>query len=366
MLAMIAVNLVQRWGRTALTGLGVAVGVTTVVAMLALTGGLSRSAGDLAKLGRADFGVFQSGLADLTASSLPVSIMPRVQAVPGVAAAAALQILPHALAADSSTLVFGAQANSFLAGRLVLLAGRDAAGTALMVGSAAAARLHVRPGDMLVIDGRALPIAGIYRSGISLEDAGVVLPLALTQRLSGRAGAISMIAILIAPGHAETTVERAIERAVPGTLALGDPGEIARVDTNSRIINEAAIIIAALALALGAVVVVNTMAMAVIERRREFGVLAAVGWSRARIVRLILGESAAISLVGTCIGLGIGALASVLLVGALSAGTFVSPAISVWVLGRGVIVGLSLGVLGSLFSLWQVLRVPTLTALQRE
>src|SRR5581483_8231452 len=119
MLEMIKVNLLRRWGRTALSCLGVSLGVTTVVALLAVTGGLSRSAGDLAKLGRADFGIFQGGLADLTASSLPASVVPRVQRVPGIAAAAPIQVVAHALAADSSTLAFGADFNSFLARRLV-------------------------------------------------------------------------------------------------------------------------------------------------------------------------------------------------------------------------------------------------------
>jgi putative ABC transport system permease protein len=365
MLAMTKVNLLRRWGRTALTALGVAVGVTTIVALLALTGGLSRSAGDLAKLGRADFGVFQGGLSDLTASSLPASVVPRIRSLPGVAAAAPIQIVPNAVAADSSILVFGAEPQSFLARRLVLVAGRAAAGSELMVGSVAARRLHVTPGQTLVIDQRALAVAGVYRSGISLEDAGVVLPLALTQQLSRRPGEVSMVAISIAPGYRETDVERRIENAIPGTLALGDPGEVARVDTNSRTINKAAIIIAVLALLLGAVVVINTMAMAMIERRHEFGVLAAVGWTRMRIARLILGESVAVSLLGTGIGLAVGALASELLVHALAAAAFVSPALTLWVIGRGVLVGLALGVLGSLFSLWQVMRVPTLKALQR-
>ena len=100
-----------------------------------------------------------------------------------------------------------------------------------------------------------------------------------------------MVAFAISPGYREADLERAIERALPGTLALGDPGEVARVDTKSRIISKAAVTIAMLALLLGAVVVINTMAMAVIERRTEFGVLAALGWSRSRIVRLILGET---------------------------------------------------------------------------
>jgi putative ABC transport system permease protein len=365
MLAMIKVNLLRRWGRTALTGLGVAVGVTTIVALLALTGGLSRSAGDLAKLGRADFGVFQAGLSDLTASSLPAAVVPRVRTLPGVAAAAPIQIVPNAVAADSSMLVFGAEPQSFLTRRLVLVSGHASTGSELMVGSRAASRLHVAPGQTLVVEQRPFAVAGVYRSGISLEDAGIVLPLALTQQLARRPGEISMVAISIAPGYRETNVERTIEHAIPGTLALGDPGEVARVDTNSRTINKAAIVIAVLALLLGAVVVINTMAMAVIERRHEFGVLGAVGWTRSRIARLILGESVAVSLLGTGIGLAVGAIASELLVNALAAATFVSPALTPWVIGRGLLVGLALGVLGALFSLWQVMRVPTLEALQR-
>jgi hypothetical protein len=49
MLEMIKVNLLRRWGRAVLSSLGVALGVTTVVALLAVAGGLSRSAVDLAR-----------------------------------------------------------------------------------------------------------------------------------------------------------------------------------------------------------------------------------------------------------------------------------------------------------------------------
>ena len=365
MLAMIKMNLLRRWGRTALTGLGVGVGVTTIVALLAVTGGLSRSAGDLAQLGRADFGVFQSGLADLTASSLPASVVPTIGALPGVAAASPIQIVAHAIRADSGVLVFGSEPRSFLTERLVLVSGQPPRGAEVFVGAGAATRLHTSAGGLLIIAGRAFAVAGIYRSGIALEDAGVVLPLAITQQLSRRPKEVSMVAISIAPGYREAQIETEIERAIPGTMALGDPSEVARVDTNSRVISKAAIIIAVLALLLGAVVVINTMAMAVIERRREFGVLAAIGWSRLRIARLILGETMAVSILGTTVGLGLGALASKLVVRALSAATFVSPNVSVWVLARGLLVGVALGVLGALFCVWQVMRMPLLRAINR-
>ena len=363
MVGIVKANLLRRWGRTALTSLGVAVGVTTVVALLAVTGGLSRSAGDLAKLGRADFGVFQSGLADLTASSLPDSIVPRIQAVPGVAAAAPVQIVSGAVSQDSSILLFGAQPNSFLDRRLVLILGHVPRGAQLQVGVGAAQRLRVPPGGSLLVAGHRFRIAAIYRSGISLEDAGIELPLATTQRLSRRPGEVSMVAVSIAPGHSEAAVEHQIEKAIPGTLALGDPSEVARVDTNSRIINRAGVIVAMLALLFGAVVVLNTMAMAVIERRKEFGVLAAIGWSRWRITQLILGETMAVSLGGALLGLGLGALGSKLVVHALAAATFVSPYVSPWVLVRGLLVGFALGVVGALFCLWRIMRVPLLEAI---
>jgi len=366
MLAMIRVNLLRRWERTALSCLGVAVGVTTVVALLAVTSGLSRSAGDLARLGRADFGVFQAGLGDLTASSLPASLVAQVDRTPGVAAVSPVQIVADAVGKDRSILVFGSPSSSFLTRRLVIVSGRSPRGVQALVGVGAASRLHVSAGGPLMIFGRSFRVAGIYRSGISLEDAGVELPLSTTQQLSHRPDDVTMIAISIAPGFRETDVEQAVERMMPGTVALGDPSEVSRVDTNSRIITKAAIIIAVLALILGAVVVINTMAMAVVERRREFGVLSALGWTRLQIARLILGETMAVSLAGAVVGLGLGALTSELVVRALAAAVFVSPDVTLWVLARGLLVGFALGVVGALSCVWQVMRMPLLRALQRS
>lgn len=149
--------------------------------------------------------------------------------------------------------------------------------------------------------------------------------------------------------------------AVTGGLSRS-AGDLAKL---GREISKAALIVAVLAVVLGAVVVINTMAMAVIERRREFGVLVALGWSRLRISELILGETMTISLIGGAAGLGLGALTSGLVVRALGAATFVSPDVSLWVLARGMLVGFGLGVLGALFCVWQVMRAPLLGAINR-
>lgn len=68
-----------------------------------------------------------------------------------------------------------------------------------------------------------------------------------------------------------------------------------------------AIIMAALAFG-----IVNTMLMAVLERTRELGMLAAIGMNRVRIFSMIMLESVFLSIIGGIAGMGVAALAIVL------------------------------------------------------
>ncbi|MDR2810403.1 MAG: FtsX-like permease family protein [Tannerellaceae bacterium] len=54
--------------------------------------------------------------------------------------------------------------------------------------------------------------------------------------------------------------------------------------------------------------IVNTMLMAVLERTRELGMLACIGMSRRRIFRMIMLETLFLTLLGSCIGIILGAL----------------------------------------------------------
>src|SRR5207244_7616514 len=100
-------NLMRRRARTALTSAGVAIGVALIVALLSIAAGVRRTAGDLIHVGRADFGVFQEGAADLTRSLLPERLGPKLEHEPGVAAAAAIFLRVSRVEGRSSFLVFG-------------------------------------------------------------------------------------------------------------------------------------------------------------------------------------------------------------------------------------------------------------------
>jgi len=177
---------------------------------------------------------------------------------------------------------------------------------------------------------------------------------------------VSTIAVAIEPGVRASTLGRRIERRYPGTVAIEDPGEVARADTNGLLISKATLVIAVLALVIGGISVTNTMLISVLERQRELGVLAAVGWRPRQIAELIFGEGVAVSLIGAGLGLGLGVAGAALAVRALGASELVSPHVTAWVLGRGLLVGIAIGVLGGLYPAWRVTRLRPVEALGRE
>ena len=90
---LIASNLVRHKARTIATAVGIALGVGMIVALLSVGSGLKRTAGQLVHLGQADMGIFQSGVADPTASVLPTSMVQRLERRSDVAEATPLLLV---------------------------------------------------------------------------------------------------------------------------------------------------------------------------------------------------------------------------------------------------------------------------------
>lgn len=357
MLALILANLRRRTTRTALTAAGIAVGVASVVALLALSAGLNRTAGQLIHLGRSDVGLFQRDAGDPTTSVVPLSLVPRLRAQPYITKAAPIQFAVGVVDRAPSALVFGIDPGSFVAGRLVFTAGREPGPGQAAVGDLLAAQLHLGPGGTIRLGKRAYPVAGIYHSGTAFQDQGVITSLALAQRMAGRSPEeTTTIAVRVAPQIPVTTAVRRLTKAFPGLQAISTPDEALRSGANSQLIAKAVVLIVVLALIIGGLAVANTMLAAVLERRRELALLATIGWSGSQLAVLVLGEAIAVSLLGTGVGLLLGYLASGLLPGALALQSFISPDLTAWTLGRAMLIGLTIGVIGALYPVWRVTR----------
>jgi len=365
MLAIITTNLLRSRARTVFTAGGVAVGVATIVALLSFTQGLRDTADEFIHLGGSELGIFQANVSDPTASILPASIVGRIAAQPDVAAATPLLLMIEAVESTPSAVVFGADPGGFFTHNLVIVAGERArsGGREILIGDPLAEQLHLAPGGMLVVKGQTYRVAGVYHSGVLFEDSGAVLALAQAQQLSGRAGEETDVVVQLAPGAHASAAGTAIEHSFPGTQVISDPQQALRAGANGTLISNAILVIVVIALIVGAISVANTMAMSIMERQGELALLSTVGWSPTRVASLIFGEGIAVSMLGAALGLLIGVIGGGLLVHALGVSAYVSPSVTAWGLGRALLVGVAIGVLGGIYPAWRVTRMTPLKAL---
>ena len=164
---------------------------------------------------------------------------------------------------------------------------------ASFLGASAARSVSRQRRVMLVgISDRAMPV-------------GVSFPLPYVQRWNAE-----YAGTLAAAGYSSVTVEVADKGAITGIAAAARALGLAIVDTGAEragvaitLIGLLFVLVSLAILAVAALNIAHTFFRAVAERRREIGVMRAVGASRRDIHRLLLGEAAAIGAVGGALGL---------------------------------------------------------------
>jgi putative ABC transport system permease protein len=359
-------NLLRRKVRTALTVAGVAIGVGLIVALLSITNGVKRTATQLIHVGRSDFGLFQSGAADLTRSLLPEGLARGVRGAKGVSQVARIFLLVGAVEHSDSSLLFGYVPGEFPERRLVIVSGRRPSGDEALVGDGAARIYHLRVGGPVRAGKRDFRVAGIFHSGNAFVDRGVVLPLRVVQQIAQRPHEVTTLGVIVKLGETPKAVARKLESRFPGITAVVEPGQAVKVDTSSRLIVTSGWIFSLLALIIGGIGVTNTMAMAVFERVREIGIMRAVGWSSRRIAALIVSESIGIGLLALGLGLLGGWLAAVLFTEHSSLSTLAEADFTAGVFAWGLAFALGVALLGALYPAWRAISLTPIDALRRE
>ena len=344
--------------RTFLTALGTALGIATIVALLAVSAGAKKSAGEFFHLGASDIGLFQADAADPTTSILPMALNRRLLATAGVTGTAPLLLMIEAIPRQLGAVVFGSPAHDFLTQRMLFSSGQMfSAPDEIVLGDLLAQQLHAGIGSRVTVSGRHFRVSGIYHLGVQQQDSGAFLPLATAQAITGKPGEVTTIAVRLGVGTRPAAEEKLLKRHFRGLTVITDADEAPRAGANAALLSKATLVIAVLALIIGGIGVMNTMLMSVIERRSEFALLSAVGWSGRQIATRVLIEGVVTTILGTALGLLLGVIGAGLLVDVLGAGEFVSPDVTAWTIGDALLVGVLLGVLGGLYPAWRATRV---------
>jgi putative ABC transport system permease protein len=125
-------------------------------------------------------------------------------------------------------------------------------------------------------------------------------------------------------------------------------------------------ILLAMSIIIAAVGVINTLALSVIERTREIGLLRAVGTSRRQVRRMIRLESIVIAVFGALLGIAIGVAFGAAIQNGLAGEGLNVLAIPVGTLVLYVVLGGLIGVLAALWPAWRAGRMDVLKAIATE
>jgi putative ABC transport system permease protein len=368
-ISLILKNLIRQKVRTALTVLGISIGITTVVALGIIVGGLKQATSQILHAYDSDFLVARKGASDLTLSTVSEEEADQLNTRPDVQRTIRTLMDITQVGDNPYFVTNGVRAEdleqsppNLIAGSLLSRGSLDE----ILLGDRAAANLNAALGDSVSVSKRSYRVVGIYHSGNSWEDNGAIAPLAAVQEAAGKAGTVSLIYVKVKDGLDPTQVADSIRNDSPLLTTVANLSEVSRVDQGIKLMDALNLAISALAVGIGAIGVMNTMIMSVFERTREIGILRAVGWRGSRIMRMIVGESLVLCMLATVVGSGLGVLAAraVLLIPAVR--SLIEPSYSVDIFVRGLVVAVLVALVGAAYPALRAVRLTPMEALRYE
>ena len=369
---MILKNLLGRKTRTALTVFGIAVGVAAVIALGALADGFIQGYGAMSGGSGADLLVVQDDALDIMFSTVDQNVG---QTLAGFRDVEALSEMVYTFAATDGApyfIVYGYDPDGFAIQHFKIVDGeplsQKAAGRSgkpLLLGRAAADDLDKRVGDTFRLYESVYRIVGIYETGEPFEDGAAVVLLEDAQAINGKLRQVNALLLQVRDGTDIDSLRDRIERRFENLTATKS-ADFADEQEMLQYIYVFTWSVSLIAVVIGGVSVMNTMLMSVSERTQEIGVLRAVGWRPGRVLRMILGESLALSLLGGLIGTGLGIAAVRAVSNVPTISSIMPPIFSPNLVAQGVGVALGLGLMGGGLPAWRASRLMPNEAIRAE
>ena len=184
----------------------------------------------------------------------------------------------------------------------------------ILIGQTLADKLGLQTGNQTTlmvntsngnVDQQAFTIRGIYSTHTpGYDQSTVFMPLAKAQAITQAGDHASAIFILLKDRQQSSAVVAALQSSSYTTKTFEQMNPL--VSQWDSLANSFMIWLYLIVLAVAAAVTVNTLIMAVFERTREIGILAAIGMKGGRIMAMFFAESCMLALGGIALGLVIG------------------------------------------------------------
>lgn len=378
-------NITRRKGRFVFTLLGITIGIASFVTFMAMGGNLKREIHrETAALG-ANLLVIPKGscgyeqLSILTGDQMPTNISAaEIASIRGIKGLTVVPFLAQQTAINNKPVtVSGIEPAATLAFKRwsvsqgVYFGSPGEAGAVL--GAVAARQFNLKPGETVTVRGEKLPVIGILGETGGRDDATLFLALPVAQRLFKSADKVSYAAIRV---ENLALSDRYIEeiRVATGLGVVSDKQMLKSVLGIVGTVNITLQLIAAVAVLAAAFGIVNTMMAATYERKREIGILQALGASRRMIFALFMMESGIYGIIGGMCGVVTGLLAAVVsapyitqnafttMVKGSGSGSLLDPK----VVAASILFSTVIAILAGLYPAWRAARLSPVEAISYE
>ncbi len=177
----------------------------------------------------------------------------------------------------------------------------------------------IKAGDKITFSSREDPygeakVLGIYRSNdIASGGAGapMYLPLVAVQQFWHSRGLINSAKVKTAPGADEKEVEKAIAALLPKGVSVERPPTRSAMAEETSLSTEQGMRLArGFSLLVAVFIITNTFLINVTQRRRQIGIMRAIGATRSQISGMMYREALLMGVVGTILGSMLGILAA--------------------------------------------------------
>ncbi len=180
-----------------------------------------------------------------------------------------------------------------------------------LVGTTLASKNNLKVGDTFTAYSRKVTVKGIYKTGDTFQDNGLVMPLKTLQTDTDQAGAVLTVTAQADSSENVSTVVSALKAKLSNKADISSQAERAEASTSSLSsigsLATASVIGATIA---GAVIILLAMTMIVRERQREIGVIKAIGGTNFKVISQFVTEALTLTIIGGLVGIVFGILVS--------------------------------------------------------
>lgn len=378
-------NITRRRGRLIFTLMGITIGIASFVTFLSLGGSLKSEILRESNALGANLVVTPKGscayeqVSILTGEQLPTTITAEeVAAIRGIKGLTAAPFLTGKTAINNRPLavtgIIPAEMKQFKGWDVAegaYFSGNDDDG--VVIGSVVAEQFQLKPAGQVTVRGEALTIKGVLKETGSRDDLTVFMPLPLAQRLFKAENRVSYVAVKVDDlARTDAYIERIKETVSLGVVS--DKQMLKSVLAIVGSVNMTLQLIAAVAVLASAFGIINTMMAATYERKREIGILQAIGAKHSTIFAIFMLESGFYGLIGGAAGVVTGLFLSIFAAPMISQNAFTAfvkgsggaGSIDLKIVFGSILFSVIVALLSGIYPAWRAARLSPVEAISYE